>query len=303
MYRTGDRVRWRADGTLEFLGRLDDQVKIRGFRIEPGEIEAALSRHPAVRDVAVLAREDVPGDKRLVAYVVAREESGRIADDPDSGAASRSLVPQLRSYLTERVPEYMVPSGFVVLEALPLTPNGKIDRGALPAPHQDRPQLASLFVAPRNATEEALAEIWRGVLGVEQLGVHDHFFEVGGHSLLATQVVSRVRDVFQTELPLARPLRGADDRRPRPDRHRSARRIGCPVGSARRPRAAPRCGAVVLRATAPVVPRSAGQRRRLSHADFAALHGTAERRGAAADGDRDRPPARNAADHVRLRRK
>jgi amino acid adenylation domain-containing protein len=191
LYRTGDRVRWLADGTLEFLGRFDDQVKIHGFRIEPGEIEALLARHPAVGDVAVLARQDTPGDRRLVAYVVGR-----------GGRTDGALVPELRRYLSGRLPEYMVPSAFVLIDALPLTPNGKVDRHALPAPDQSRPHLTSAFVAPRNAVEEALAGIWRTVLTLDQVGVHDDFFEAGGHSLLATQIISRVRNLFAVELPL-----------------------------------------------------------------------------------------------------
>ncbi|HEX8695435.1 MAG TPA: amino acid adenylation domain-containing protein, partial [Longimicrobium sp.] len=183
LYRTGDRVRWMADGTLEYLGRLDVQVKVRGFRIELGEIEVRLAEHPEVREAVVLAREDPPGDRRLVAYVV-----GEVETDV------------LRAYLRQSLPEYMVPSAFVVLEALPLTPNGKVDRKALPAP-----ELASAeerYVAPRTPVEEVLAGIWAEVLRLERVGVRDNFFELGGHSLLATRVVSRVRAVFDVELPL-----------------------------------------------------------------------------------------------------
>jgi acyl carrier protein len=187
LYRTGDRARFRADGTIEFLGRFDDQVKIRGFRIEPGEIEAALSQHPGVREAVVVAREDEPGQKRLVAYVVGKE-----------GMLGRS---DLRGFLKEKLPEYMVPSAFVALEALPLTPNGKVDRLALPAP-EGRPELEEGHVAPRTPTEEVLSRIWAQVLGLDRVGVHDNFFELGGHSLLATRVVSRVREFFQIELSL-----------------------------------------------------------------------------------------------------
>ncbi|WP_420127101.1 non-ribosomal peptide synthase/polyketide synthase [Longimicrobium sp.] len=183
LYRTGDRVRWAADGTLEFLGRTDFQVKIRGFRIEPGEIETALSTHAEVREARVIVWEDAPGEKRLVAYVV----GGTEADE-------------LREHLRKSLPEYMVPSAFVPLEALPLTPNGKLDRKALPAP--EYAAGADRYVAPRNPVEEVLAGIWAEVLRLERVGVEESFFELGGHSLLATRVVSRVRDAFAIELPL-----------------------------------------------------------------------------------------------------
>jgi amino acid adenylation domain-containing protein len=184
MYRTGDRARWRPDGRLEFMGRFDDQVKVRGFRIEPAEVEAALAAHPGVRQARVAVREDAPGDKRLVAYV---------AGDADGEA--------LRAHLRRRLPEYMVPHAFVMMERLPLTPNGKLDRGALPAPGEWAPAGAA-FVAPRTPAEETLAAIWADVLRVERVGVHDGFFELGGHSLLATRVVSRIRAAFGVELPL-----------------------------------------------------------------------------------------------------
>ncbi|HMF55053.1 MAG TPA: amino acid adenylation domain-containing protein [Pyrinomonadaceae bacterium] len=190
LYRTGDLARYRPNGDIEFLGRIDYQVKVRGFRIEPGEIEAVLSAHEMVGAVAVLAREDKPGERRLVAYVVA-------ADEERSVTAS-----ELRSYLRERLPEYMVPSAFVLMERLPLTPNGKVDRRALPAPARVEPQSGAQFVAPRNPIEEALADIWRRLLGVDRIGVHDNFFELGGHSLMATRVLSNVRRIFRMELPL-----------------------------------------------------------------------------------------------------
>ncbi|HEX2081289.1 MAG TPA: amino acid adenylation domain-containing protein [Longimicrobium sp.] len=181
MYRTGDRVRWLPGGELEFLGRIDHQVKIRGFRIEPGEIDAALRQHPGVRDGAVLVREDAPGKKRIVAYVVG---------DADAEA--------LRAHLRQRLPDYMVPGAFVALDALPLTPNGKLDRSALPAPALQ----AGAYVAPRTETERVVAQVFATLLGIENVGAADDFFSLGGHSLLATRVVSRVGDALGVELPL-----------------------------------------------------------------------------------------------------
>jgi amino acid adenylation domain-containing protein len=189
LYKTGDLARHRSDGNLEFLGRLDHQVKLRGFRIELGEIEAVLGGHPAVREAVVVVREDVPGDMRLVAYVV-----------PDQEPAPTSR--EWRAFLQAKLPDYMIPSAFIRLDILPLTPNGKVDRRALPAPDQARPALEDAFVAPRTPVEEGLARIWSQVLGLEQVGVHDNFFELGGHSLLATRVISRLRDTFHVELPL-----------------------------------------------------------------------------------------------------
>lgn len=186
MYKTGDRVRLRADGTLDFLGRLDHQVKVRGFRIEPGEIEAALSDLDPVAEAVVTAPE-VDGGRRLVAYVV--------------GAAGTPSAQEVRAALLRRLPEHLVPSSFVFLEALPRTPNGKVDRRTLPLP--DSLQVASdAFVAPRSGTEQLLAEIWEDVLNRGPVGVHQNFFELGGHSLLVTRVMSRIREVFGAELPL-----------------------------------------------------------------------------------------------------
>src|SRR5829696_1864991 len=189
LYRTGDLARYLADGNIEFLGRVDDQVKIRGFRVEPGEVEAVLSGYPAVRQAVVVAKKDANGGERLVAYVVVSRKHA-------------PSVAELRGYLKEKLPEYMVPSAFVTLDTLPLTPNGKVDRRALPAPGGMRPELEDALVVPRDALEEQLAGIWAEVLGLERVGVHDDFFELGGHSLLVTQVVSRVRDAFGVELPL-----------------------------------------------------------------------------------------------------
>ena len=182
LYKTGDLGRYLPDGTIEFLGRIDDQVKIRGFRIELGEIEAVLSQHPGVRETASIVREDVPGDKRLVTYVVRDRKS-----PPD--------ISELRQFLKERLPEYMVPSAFVLLNELPLTPNGKIDRRALPAPDQARPDWAGEFVAPSTPAEKMLAKIWAEVLRVERLGIHDNFFELGGDSILSLQIVVKANQV------------------------------------------------------------------------------------------------------------
>ncbi|HVH12440.1 MAG TPA: amino acid adenylation domain-containing protein, partial [Longimicrobium sp.] len=184
MYRTMDRARWTADGELEYLGRADVQVKVRGFRIEPEEVETALRTHASIRDAVVVAREDTPGDRRLVAYVVA-------GDDVPSAA-------ELRARLRERLPDYMVPSAFVTLDALPRTGSGKVDRGALPAP--DAPTPAGSFVAPRTPVEELLAGIFAEMLEAERVGVHDDFFDAGGHSLLAMRDVTRVQAAFGVEV-------------------------------------------------------------------------------------------------------
>jgi amino acid adenylation domain-containing protein/non-ribosomal peptide synthase protein (TIGR01720 family) len=180
MYRTGDVVRWRPDGAIDYLGRADDQVKIRGFRIELGEVESALRQHPDVAEGVVVAWEDEPGRKRLVAYLVAA-----------SGVAEPATA-DLRAFLTRTLPDYMVPSAFVALEALPLSPNGKLDRKALPAPDLNAAAAAG-YVAPRTEAEAALAQIWAEVLGVERVGIEDNFFELGGDSILSIQVVSRAR--------------------------------------------------------------------------------------------------------------
>jgi amino acid adenylation domain-containing protein len=201
LYRTGDLVRWRGDGTLEFLGRLDHQVKLRGFRIELGEIEAVLREHRALRDAAVLLREDSPGDRRLVAYVVPCEETA--AGESESGrGAGLPLGRELRRWVAQRLPDYMVPSAFVALDRLPLTPNGKLDRGALPATDGRRAEDGDQYVAPRTPLERELAELWAELLKVERVGVYDNFFELGGHSLLATRLVARIRAACRVELPL-----------------------------------------------------------------------------------------------------
>ncbi|MGH9895423.1 MAG: non-ribosomal peptide synthetase, partial [bacterium] len=216
LYGTGDLARYLPDGDIEFLGRIDHQVKIRGFRIELGEIEAVLSRHHAVRETVVLAREmtddgrpltdamrSAPGamrdpsaphnpqfsGKRLVAYVVPHRE---LSPSPT----------ELRGFLKEKLPEYMIPSAFVMLDTLPLTPSGKVDRKALPAPDPSRPEQENLFVAPSTPEQKTIAEIWAQVLNVDRVGIHDNFFDLGGHSLLATQVISRLREAFSLELSL-----------------------------------------------------------------------------------------------------
>jgi amino acid adenylation domain-containing protein len=192
MYKSGDLARYLPDGNIDYLGRIDDQVKIRGFRIELGEIDAALAALPAVGACVVLAREDAPGALRLAAYLVPRTAL--------APGAEEQFLADARTALAHTLPDYMIPAFFMHLAQLPLTPNGKIDRKALPAPDMLRGALG--YAAPRNASEEILAAIWSGVLGLDQVGVHDNFFAVGGHSLLATQVISKVRTAFQCDLPL-----------------------------------------------------------------------------------------------------
>lgn len=190
LYKTGDLARYLADGNIEFLGRADFQVKVRGYRIEPGEIEAILEQHPAVLKAVVMVREDHADEKRLVAYVIAESEQGPINNE-------------LRRYLLEQLPAYMLPSHFVLLKEWPLTSSGKIDRRMLPAPESENWNgQEAVFVAPRDPIEEALMDIWGQLLGRQRIGIHHNFFESGGHSLLATQVLSRVRSTFQIELPL-----------------------------------------------------------------------------------------------------
>jgi acyl carrier protein len=185
LYRTGDLGRWRVDGVLDFLGRVDHQVKIRGHRIEPGEIEAALAAHPGVEEACVLPQPIAKGVYQLVAYVV-----GGVRDPS-----------QLRGHLAQRLPDFMLPSFFVFLDALPLSPNGKIDRRRLPAPDADARNLRQR-VPPRTPTEEALHDIWSQLLNAQNFGVTDHFFELGGHSLLAIQLRSRIQSAFDVEIEL-----------------------------------------------------------------------------------------------------
>jgi acyl-coenzyme A synthetase/AMP-(fatty) acid ligase/acyl carrier protein len=188
MYKTGDLARYRHDGLIEYLGRNDFQVKLRGFRIELGEIEAQLLGCAGVHEAVVIAREDAPGDKRLVAYLVAEKEHNLD-------------ISKLRQTLSARLPEYMIPAAFVQMEQLPLTANGKLDRKALPAPG-GQAYLARVYEPAQGPVEQALAEIWQQLLGVERVGRQDHFFELGGHSLLAVQLVTRIREHFRLSVPL-----------------------------------------------------------------------------------------------------
>ena len=191
LYKTGDLARYQPAGNIQYLGRGDYQVKIRGFRIELGEIEAALTQHPSIGQGIVTVHENAQGERRLVAYVVPQPQCTPAAIE-------------LRTFLKGKLPEHMVPAVFVMLDSFPLTPNGKVDRRALPAPGETRPESDKAFVGSRTPTEELLADIWSQVLGVERVGIYDDFFDLGGHSLLATQVVSRIRETFQVEMPLRR---------------------------------------------------------------------------------------------------
>jgi hypothetical protein len=184
MYRTGDVVRHRADGTLEHLGRRDFQVKIRGYRIEPAEVEASLRRLPGIRDAAVKAVENASGTPQLVAYVIAEGMPPSAAD--------------VRAALRRSLPDYMIPVQFVFMSSFPMTPTNKVDRKALPRPEE----TAATYVPPRNATEEAFARIWREVLRIERVGMHDNFFELGGRSLSANQVVGRIRRDLHFDIPV-----------------------------------------------------------------------------------------------------
>ncbi|MBE9120376.1 amino acid adenylation domain-containing protein [Tychonema sp. LEGE 07199] len=192
LYKTGDLARYLPDGNIEFIDRVDRQVKLRGFRIELGEIEAGLSHHPSVREAVVLLQENEPENQRLVAYIVAHSKLS---------VQDSQLIESLRSFLKEKLPEYMIPSAFVVLKALPLTPNGKIDPQALPAP-SIAANFTDTFVGPRTPGEEILAGIWSQLLNLKKVGIHDNFFDLGGHSLLITQLLAKVRESFQVEFPL-----------------------------------------------------------------------------------------------------
>jgi acyl-CoA synthetase (AMP-forming)/AMP-acid ligase II/acyl carrier protein len=189
LYKTGDQACYLPDGQIAFVGRIDDQIKIRGYRIEPNEIVAVLNRHPAVQMSLVVAREDTPGERRLVAYVV-----------PTPGAQPSARA--LRGFLGTQLPDYMIPTAFVRLEAMPLTANGKVDRAALPAPDAANTSGDGAFVAPRTPVEQRVAGIVAGLLGLEQIGMDDNFFLLGGHSLLGAQIIARVGDTFGVDLPL-----------------------------------------------------------------------------------------------------
>jgi len=188
-YRTGDLARYQPDGTIEFQGRNDDQVKLRGYRIELGEIEAVLAEHPTVREAVVLAREDWPGEKRLVAYLVTHLPKPTTRSD-------------VRTYLKEKLPSYMIPSAFVEMEALPLMSNGKVDRAALPRPESLHIGGQTRYVAPQTRLEQTIAAIWQEVLHIEYAGVDDNFFDLGGHSLLLVQVQNRLQLILEERLSI-----------------------------------------------------------------------------------------------------
>ena len=198
LYRTGDIGRNRADGVVEYVGRADHQVKVRGYRIELGEVEAVLREQEWVSEVVVLVREDEPGDKRLVAYLAVEGA----AEDGAGAKDSELRLATLRQYAKERLPEYMAPSAYVLLNELPLTPTGKVDRKALPAPERSRSQLAAEYIAPSTNIERSIHAIWQDLLQTEQIGVHDNFFDLGGHSLLLIQVLVRLRAAIGHEVAL-----------------------------------------------------------------------------------------------------
>ncbi|YAG04451.1 Non-ribosomal peptide synthetase [Nostoc sp. DSM 114167] len=189
LYKTGDLARYLLDGHIEYLGRIDYQVKLRGFRIELGEIETALLQHPEVKEAVVIVREDTPNETSLVGYIVA-----------ETGQDSLQVISQLRRFLKQQLPDFMVPTIFMALEAMPLTPNGKVDRKALPKPDASRPELEANYVAPRTSIEQQIADIWTQVLNVKRVGIYDNFFELGGYSLLGIQVISRMRQALQAEI-------------------------------------------------------------------------------------------------------
>jgi acyl carrier protein len=191
LYRTGDRARYREEGTIEYLGRLDHQVKIRGHRVELGEIESALRLHSGVRECVVYVWECEPGDQRLTAYIV-------------PARLPRVSADALRHFLGARLPEHMIPSAFVPLDSLPLTPNGKVDRKSLPQPGELRPELTAAYVAPRTELETIIASVWGELLRIERVGLHDNFFDLGGHSLLVVRAQAKLRETLGLDLPIVR---------------------------------------------------------------------------------------------------
>ena len=195
VYKTGDLARYLPDGTIEYLCRTDYQVKLRGFRIELGEIESSLYKCPEIKESVVVVKEDLSGEKRLVAYLVHRQGM------PTNELAA-TLIKQLHDVLNQQIPHYMVPSAFVFLAEMPLTPNGKLNRQALPVPEGDQYVHSESYIAPRTCSERAVAELWQELLHIPQVGIKDNFFHLGGHSLLATRLMSRLRQLFKIELPL-----------------------------------------------------------------------------------------------------
>jgi hypothetical protein len=190
LYKTGDLAKYTPNGNIDFLGRSDNQVKLRGFRIELGEIESVLNQFVSVQEAVVIVREDKLGEQRLVAYLILNP------------GEAHPLTSELRAFMRDRLPDYMIPGSFVFLNEYPLTPNNKIDRKALPAPDQTRPELIHQYVSPHDEIEEAIVNAFAGVLKLERVGIYDNFFELGGHSLLATQVISRIRKEAHLDLPL-----------------------------------------------------------------------------------------------------
>jgi acyl carrier protein len=191
LYRTGDLARYLPDGNIDFIGRTDHQVKVRGFRIELGEIESVLNQNQSLKEGVVILREDIPGDKRLIAYLV-----------PGNGNERALDTVEIRNFMREKLPEYMIPTAFVQLDKIPRTLIGKVDRKALPAPDNDRAELIREYIAPRNPVEEMIANLWAETLGVERVGMNDNFFDLGGHSLMATQIVTRLKKSFHVDIPL-----------------------------------------------------------------------------------------------------
>jgi acyl carrier protein len=200
MYRSGDVASRRSDGAVQYLGRVDHQLKVRGFRVEPGEVQAAVARHPGVREAVVTARADAQGDTRLVAYLVLAAEARAIASR--SSSVSGGLRGDLHRFLASSLPAYMLPSAYVVIDDVPLSPTGKIDRSALPEPDLAEALLEDRFSGPQTPTEEAIAAMWARVLGLERVSRDDNFLEVGGHSLVAAQVVAQLRSKLGVRLPV-----------------------------------------------------------------------------------------------------